>query len=162
MGAQRHSARVQASILDRLLDDAPDELRESATGQYDIRALKQSVARDLEALLNTRKGDVDARLAEFPLARRSVIGFGVSDLTSISLLNPDDRARLREELRSAIIHYEPRLTRVRVELEAPRETERMLRFRVDAVLSTHPSRPPVTFDATLQLSSKVYRVMGQA
>lgn len=162
MSTERHSARVQASILDRLLDDAPDELQDRTTGRYDVRALKQSVARDLEALLNTRKGDVDTLLAKFPLARRSVIGFGVSDLTSISLLNPDDRARLREELRSAIAHYEPRLSRVRVELEAPRETERMLRFRVDAVLSYHPSRPPVTFDATLQLSSKVYRVRDQA
>jgi len=151
---------VQASVLDRLLDDDPRNAQEAAV-QYDVRQLKQSVARDLEALLNTRKGDIDELLERYPLARDSVIGFGVSDLTSISLLNPDDRARLRGQLNSAIERFEPRLSHVQVELEAPREVERMLRFRVDAVLSYHPSRPPVSFDATLQLSSKVYRVKDQ-
>jgi type VI secretion system protein ImpF len=50
------------------------------------------------------------------------------------------------------------LTKVRVSLDAPRETERMLRFRVDAVLKVHPSRPPVVFDAMLQLSSNAYQI----
>lgn len=151
---------VQASVLDRLLDDDPRNPQEAAQ-PYELRQLKQSVARDLEALLNTRKGDIDGLLERYPLARESVLGFGVADLTSISLLNPDDRARLRGQLNSAIERFEPRLSHVQVQLEAPREAERMLRFRVDAVLSYHPSRPPVSFDATLQLSSKVYRVKDQ-
>jgi type VI secretion system protein ImpF len=160
MAFENKQQLVQPSVLDRLLDDAPHNQQEAAA-PYDVRLLKQSVARDLEALLNTRKGDLDDLLESYPLARSSVLGFGVSDLTSISLLNPDDRARLRGQLNSAIERFEPRLSHVQVELEAPREVERMLRFRVDAVLSYHPSRPPVSFDATLQLSSKVYRVKDQ-
>ena len=48
-----------------------------------------------------------------------------------------------------------------VALEEPKELERMLRFRVDAVLKVHPDKPPVTFDATLQLSSSTYQVKEQ-
>ena len=65
-----------------------------------------------------------------------------------------------DQLRRSIELHEPRLSRVRVNLDAPREMERHLRFRVDAVLKVHPHRPPVTFDATLQLSSNVYKVQG--
>ena len=96
----------------------------------------------------------------YPLANDSMLSFGIPDLSGISLLNPHDRELLREQLRRAIEVHEPRLSRVRVNLDAPREMERHLRFRVDAVLKVHPHRPPVTFDATLQLSSNVYKVQG--
>jgi type VI secretion system protein ImpF len=158
MSTVKSTQTVHASVLDRLLDDDPGSPHDDSATLYDVRALKQSVARDLEALLNTRTAEFDKALARYPLARNSILGYGVSDLSSISLLNPDDRARLRAELTRAIEQFEPRLKRVSVGLEEPRELERMLRFRVDAVLSTHPSRPPVSFDATLQLSTKVYRV----
>ena len=65
----------------------------------------------------------------------------------------DDRALLRDKIRLTIERHEPRLAKVRVSLDAPQGAERMLRFRVDAVLKVHPSRPPVSFDAMLQLSS---------
>ena len=40
--------------------------------------------------------------------------------------------------------------------------ERLLHFRVDALLQVHPRRPPVSFDATLQLSSNAYKVREQS
>jgi len=61
-------------------------------------------------------------------------------------------------IRRTIERYETRLTKVRVNLEISRELNQMLRFRVDALLKVHPSRPPVTFDAMLQLSSGTYHV----
>ncbi|WP_047239133.1 type VI secretion system baseplate subunit TssE, partial [Chromobacterium subtsugae] len=102
----------------------------------------------------------DELFEPFPRARDSLLSYGIPDLSGISLLNPDDRETLREQLRRSIELHEPRLSRVRVNLDAPRELERHLRFRVDAVLKVHPHRPPVTFDATLQLSSNVYKVQG--
>jgi type VI secretion system protein ImpF len=149
---------VQPSVLDRLLDDDPrtDVEHASAVGS-DLRHFKQAVARDLDALLNSRCVDFDDRIESYPQARDSVINFGIIDLSSLSLLNPDDRALLRDKIRITIERHEPRLTKVRVTLDAPKDLERMLRFRVDAVLKVHPQRPPVSFDAMLQLSSNSYQ-----
>ncbi|WP_091191498.1 type VI secretion system baseplate subunit TssE [Formivibrio citricus] len=159
-----HKVRRQTlalpSILDRLLDDAPDQTQAAGLLLFELPQFKQGLARDLEMLLNTRVMALSELFESYPLARQSILQFGIPDLSGISLLNPDDRNLLREQLRQAIERYEPRLSHVRVTLDTPRELERHLRFRVDAVLKVHPHRPPVTFDATLQLSSKVYRVQG--
>jgi type VI secretion system protein ImpF len=147
------------SLLDRLLDDDPRNGNDSVDAfHFDLARFKRAVARDLEALLNSRCVDPAETIERYPQARRSMINFGIIDLSSLSLLDPDDRALLRDKIRLTIERHEPRLTKVRVSLDAPRETERMLRFRVDAVLKVHPSRPPVVFDAMLQLSSNAYQI----
>lgn len=149
-----------SSLLDRLLDDdsrAPSEAQVET--HYDVNRYKQAVARDLEALLNTRCVLLDGELLEdFPQARNSLLSFGITDLSSLSLLDPDDRMYLRDSIRKTIERHEPRLTKIRVNLDIAKEFNRMLRFRVDALLRVHPSKPPVTFDAMLQLSSNTYQV----
>ncbi len=153
-------ALVSSSLLDRLMDDHPETPSEGQSEMlYDISRYKQAVARDLESLLNTRCTCLDDEMMEpFPLTRNSLLQFGITDLSSLSLLNPEDRMFLRDSIRKTIERYEPRLTKVRVSLEISREFNQMLRFRVDALLKVHPSRPPVTFDAMLQLSSNTYHV----
>ena len=153
----RHTL-LQPSVLDRLPAVHPDHSQLNDAPLYELAQFKRPLARDLEALLNTRLMPAEVRDDDYPLARASMLNYGIPDLSGISLLNPDDRELLREQLRRAIETHEPRLSRVRVNLDAPREMERHLRFRVDAVLRIHPHRPPVTFDATLQLSSNVYKV----
>ncbi|RKQ61916.1 type VI secretion system protein ImpF [Vogesella indigofera] len=159
MSGLRHT-QILPSVLDRLLDDQPDLSHGSEQLLFELPQFRRSLARDLEALLNTRVMAQPELYAAHPLADDSMLQFGIPDLSGISLLNPDDRELLREQLRRAIEVHEPRLSRVRVNLDAPRELERHLRFRVDAVLKVHPHRPPVSFDATLQLSSNVYKVQG--
>ena len=152
-------ALVSSSLLDRLMDDHPEATSEAYSEMlYDTSRYKQAVARDLEALLNTRCLCLDDRLDSFPLTANSLLLFGITDLSSLSLLNPEDRLFLRDSIRKTIERHEPRLTKVRVNLEISRELNQMLRFRVDALLKVHPSRPPVTFDAMLQLSSNTYHV----
>ncbi len=158
---ERHAVAITPSLLDRLLDDSPHNQVEAVAPRFDLRLFKQGVARDLESLLNTRLGFDGECFERYPLARGSMINFGILDISAISLLDPDDRAYLRDKVREAIERHEPRLAKVRVTLEAPREKEHQLHFRVDAVLSVHPNRPPITFDATLQLSSRAYQVRDQ-
>lgn len=147
------------SVLDRLLDEHPREQVEAPGAMaFDLRRFKHAVARDLEALLNSRSVDLQEQMERYPYARESVINFGIIDLSSLSLLDPDDRALLRDRIRITIERHEPRLAKVRVALDAPKDLERMLRFRVDAVLKVHPNKPAVTFDATLQLSSNTCQV----
>ncbi|MFT3930586.1 MAG: type VI secretion system baseplate subunit TssE [Spongiibacteraceae bacterium] len=150
------------SILDRLLDDEPTLATDSIdTKRVNIFLFKASLARDLECLLNSRCIDIDDHISQYPLAKSSVIGYGIQDLSSLSLLDPDHRALLRDQIRKTIERFEPRLNRIRVTLETTQDQERKLRFRVDAVLRIHPARPPVSFDAWLHLSSSQYKFCEQ-
>jgi type VI secretion system protein ImpF len=157
--ASRHTL-VQPSIIDRLLDDAPDNQHSETLMLFDMQDFRRALARDLEALLNTRLMENPDQDTAYPLAAKTMLRFGVSDLSAINLLNPDHRELLRKRLKDAIETHEPRLTSIKVHLDSPRDTERHLRFKVDAILIIHPQHPPVTFDATLQLSSSAYRVQG--
>lgn len=153
----RHRAnRPFPSLLDRLLDDAPDEMVDPPFSGGDVAATQAALARDLEALLNTRVRD-DPRFDEFPLASRSILTFGIPDLSGLSLLNADDCETLRDRVRRTIVRHEPRLAQVRVTLDAMPGDERKLHFRVDAVLRA-PYGLPVRFDAVLDLASSAYRI----
>ncbi|MCE1171606.1 type VI secretion system baseplate subunit TssE [Azovibrio restrictus] len=154
MRSEHQRLLVRPSVLDRLLDDQP-RIPTDTTQQLaaDLGRLKHAVARDLEALLNSRCVDVDELIDEYPEVLDSVLDFGITDLSSLSLLDPGDRDFLRDKIRIAIERHEPRLEGVKVSLEAPSGIERMLKFRVDAILRILPSRPPVSFNATLQPSS---------
>ncbi|MNY82205.1 hypothetical protein D3C86_2241720 [compost metagenome] len=54
--------------------------------------------------------------------------------------------------------HESRLTRVRVSLEPLNEQRRVLRFKVEALLSLGSERQQVQFDAELQLHTQTYAV----
>ncbi|OWW19070.1 type VI secretion system baseplate subunit TssE [Noviherbaspirillum denitrificans] len=161
MRAANRQAVVTSSVWNRLQDDNPrDDADDGSASSLDLRRFKQAVACDLDALLNARCVDPDEDIERYPHARHSMINFGIIDLSSLSLLDPDDRALLRDKIRLTIERHEPRLSRVRVTLDVPDNMQRMLRFRVDAVLKVHPNKPPVSFDAMLQLSSNAYQVEG--
>lgn len=156
---ERHPVGMRPSVLDRLLDASPHQPEATRDDcRLDLSGYRSLVARDLETLLNTRRSDPLDRAAEFPESSRSMLRYGVMDLNSLSLQDPDDQAALREDIRRTIELFEPRLKKVRVSLDLPKGGERALRFRVAGVLSAHPQRPGVTFDATLHLNSNAYQV----
>ena len=152
---------IVASLLDRLMDDEPGLSREPVPERMQsLRQLEGAVARDLEAMLNTRREALEELSEDFKEVNRSLVNYGLPDFTSYSLLGEKDRARIRRGLEDTIATFEPRLQRVRVTLEAQREHDKALRFRVDALLRAEPSPEPVTFDAVLQLQNQEYRVKG--
>lgn len=162
MARPDHEPHLLPSLLDRLLDDRPGVTSEPvASRAQNLRALKKSVARDLEALLNTRQEILEELPEEFAELRRSLLTYGLPDFMSFNLGTPDDRARVRRCLEEAITTFEPRFARVRVSMETPRVHERTLRFRVDALLRTDPSPEPVMFDMVLQLNTQEYVVQGR-
>jgi type VI secretion system protein ImpF len=156
----RRQITTLPSVLDRLLDDTPDQPDRNAILAFSLADFKAALARDLESLLNTRVVEFDHLAKQYPLATNSVIHYGIPDLSSLSLLNPDHRELLRDQIRRAIECHDTRLSHIRVTFDAEGNTERLLHFRVDALLKVHPNRPPVSFDATLQLSSNAYQVRG--
>lgn len=152
---------ILPSLLDRLLDDAPAQSQEPLPSRsQNVRSLKASVARDLEALLNTRREALEELDADWTETKTSLLTYGLPDFTAFSLLGEKDRARIRRTLEEAIAAFEPRLDRVHITLDAAREHDRTLRFRVDGLLRVDPSPEPVTFDTVLQLPSQQYLVKG--
>ena len=149
------------SLLDRLLDDEPGVTRDSPYRMDDVRALKRSVARDLEMLLNTRQEALTDLPETLEEVRRSLVVYGLPDFTDASLMSPRDRARIRRALEDAIAAFEPRLERVRITVEDPASHERALRFRVEGWLRVQPTPAPVAFDTVLQLTTREYVVQGR-
>ena len=150
---------VQPSLLDRLTDrdldvtaDPPISREESA------RRFRQSVQRDVEWLLNTRRTMHPAPdwCAE---VRRSVYEFGLPDTTGIPVGTPGGRDRLLAALRDGLERFEPRLADLHVRLvDADRAGAPQLRFVVEATLLMDPSPEQVVFDTVLEIARDEYAV----
>ncbi|MEG0244254.1 MAG: type VI secretion system baseplate subunit TssE [Pseudomonas sp.] len=143
-----------SSLIDRLLEQTP-----TAVGRADLVALRNAVARDLEFLLNTRCEAIRLLACGFVECRKSSLSYGIPDFSSLSLHSAQDRDSIRRGLEQAMALHESRLTRVRVTLEPLNEQRRVLRFKVEALLSRGSERQQVQFDAELQLHSQTYAVV---
>ena len=153
--------RITLSVLDRLLDYEPEMAREAASSRArNLRQLKQAVRRDLEWLLNTRR-HADHISPDMKELNASVAFFGLPDFTTASVKSPADQTRMRRSLEQTIRLFEPRLQDVSVTLQPMKDTERVMRFRIDARLKVDPAPEPVTFDTVLQLGSGQYLVQGE-
>lgn len=147
------------TLFERLADDAPHRSVETnPLRRWSVDELKESVARDLESLLNTRASLFDNQFERFPESHDSVASYGMGDFVGLSLANPADRDLICRSLERAIAHHEPRLRHVEVRLEADRSTVGCLQFGINAVLFVNPASEPVTFDALLQPNTLQYSV----
>jgi type VI secretion system protein ImpF len=156
VNGRRQDLRLTPPLLDRLLDDDPASQVE-ADRPYDADALIASVARDLTDLFNTRRSPQELPL-EAPEAEKSVLTYGLPDLTSLNPQSSRDRTRLVQLLEEAARTFEPRLTRVRVELTGEDALSGQLRFRLDALLKLVPRPIEVTFDTLLNSASRSFAV----
>ncbi len=143
----RQVTRVQQPLLDRLMDDAPDQQRDTAVSAADsMVALRNSVRRDLEALLNARR-----RWRSWPAhmtqLATSPIGYGIPDFASGAFSDARRREELRQEIEATIRRFEPRFLQVRVVLiDTSDRLEATLRLRIEAVVHAEPAPEAVTFD----------------
>lgn len=152
--------KLQTSILDKLIDLEPRVSSEpNDRAGRNLAELKQALRRDLEWLLNSKRATLPALARPGPLAD-SVLGYGLPDISTLSLSNPHDRERLRRLIQEAIRRFEPRLEQVSVTLEEGRRDERSLHFRIDGVLDVDPQPEVVSFDSALHLHNKVIEVEG--
>ena len=125
-----------------------------------LRVLKASLWRDLSALLNTKRREEEVP-EEFTEANHSLLTYGLPDFSSYGLKREAAQNRLRRAIEAAIRRFEPRLEKVSVVLEPPEETDRGLRFRVDAFLRIEPASEPVSFETLLQPESGRFVVVGE-
>ena len=148
----------EPSLMEKLLDDAPGTAAGGAFKSVSVEQYKESVARDLEGLLNSRAAFSEQDLASHPNCRQSLMTYGLCDFSAMSLANAHDRAAICRSLEQAIARHEPRLSSVQVHLEPGGELGGGLHFTIQALLDLQPAREPVSFDAMLQPSTLQYSI----
>ncbi|MGQ4581983.1 MULTISPECIES: type VI secretion system baseplate subunit TssE [unclassified Lysobacter] len=149
----------EPSLLEKLFDDEPRAT--AASGIFKSISLdqyKESVARDLEGLLNSRAAFTEDALKAYPNCQKSLMTYGLRDFSSKSLANGHDRAAICRSLEQAIARHESRLHNVRVSLESNGRAIGGLHFSIHGLLDVQPAREPISFDAMLQPSTLQYSV----
>lgn len=147
------------SIIDRLL--SPDE----STGIFRSRnnalnEIKESVRRDLEALLNTRQRCGEQSMVADELSG-TVAYYGIPDFTGASFATDVEREQLRQQIELIVKQFEPRFKRVKVtEVKAASNEDRAVRYRIEADLRVEPVVKPVVFDSTVDAVTRKLNIEG--
>jgi type VI secretion system protein ImpF len=160
--AAKSERSAKLSVLDRLIDNDPKRTSEAPpSAAQSLRELKTSLRRDIEWLLNTRRGIEDAPPGSSEL-ERSLHVYGLPDVCSLSLNAPQEYNRLARTMETALATFEPRLRGIRVTPAVSADkTSRVLRFQIEGVLRLEPVPEHVTFDTVLELTSGEYEVKGE-
>lgn len=148
----------EPSFLEKLFDDEPRSPSENMFKRFSLDRFKESVAIDLEALLNSRAPMDDSLLEGLRECKRSLVTYGLKDFSGRSLASSYDRAYICRSLEEAIAAHEPRLRDVEVALQVDPRSMGGLHFLIKATLMVHPSSEPISFDAMLQPSTLQYSV----
>ena len=147
------------SILDRLIDEAPDRSIDPPMTLADqVREVRESIRRDLEALLNTRRCPM-APPAELTELKDALVSYGVVGMVSANLVTDEAQLRLAQAIERRISLFETRLSDVRVTILKSRTmTERALRLRIQATFRLHEGMPPISFESTIDPSTQRFLV----
>ena len=109
--------RLQPSLLDRLIDNSPDQLRESDDKKALTKnELRQAVLRDLTWLLNAIGMSPNLEEKQYPHAGKSVINFGLPVMSG-QFASSIQRSSMEKMIRQAIVDFEPRILPHSLEVE---------------------------------------------
>lgn len=151
---------IRLSVVDRLLDTGDEDGRSTWSGS--VEALKRSLVRDLEWLLNTRRIAEPASDA-YTEVQRSVYHFGLPDVSSRSADSVDVQQVLSRDIEECIRIFEPRLTDVRVSVRQSAEAgSHNARFVIEGLLRMEPNPERVVFDTVLETPTGKFFVRGDA
>lgn len=145
------------TLLDRLIDDNPENQIIGEPVENDIEDLKASLKRDLEFLFNTRECVTTFNKLS-PEVHNSLLTYGLPDFTSISINNIHHHQQIRQTILQAINKFEPRLQDILITLNPGNVYERKLKFRVEARLKTRPVPTPIVFDALIEAATKRFSI----
>jgi len=115
-----------------------------------VSEFKESVRRDVEWLLNTRRIAEPApdQLEEL---QDSLYHYGLRDITSLSADAPETRTKLCRRIENTVVAFEPRLADVKVTVEDTGEgAKRELHFSIEGLLRMEPNPEQVVFDTVLE------------
>lgn len=150
---------AQQSLIDRLIDRDPMSSSEPRmTYAQSVSEFKQSVRRDVEWILNTRRIPEPAPDSMGEL-KSSVYDFGLPDITSLSADSPEVRSQLARRIEEAIVLFEPRLANVKITVTDTGEGgTRQLRFLIEGMLQMEPNPEQVAYDTVLDTTKCNFEV----
>ena len=123
--------RLQPSLLDRLADDEPAKAEESREKRViSASRLRDCVARDISWLLNCVNLGIDDELVDYPEVARSVVNFGIPDLTGMAVSGVDAKV-LQRRLTSNTL-------RVIVNADLKRMDRQSLTFNIESEMWAQP------------------------
>lgn len=155
MGQWSLKERLQPSLLDRLTDLKPSEKKESSSRQsMNQRQFKEAVIRDVGWLLNSVALDVCLNLDDYPEVRRSVLNYGLPDMSGHSSSNVDVRM-VETSIKKTIQLFEPRIIRnslkVKIHSNPDEMSHNSLIFEIAGSVFGQPSPFQVVLKSELDL-----------
>lgn len=125
-------------------------------------ALLAEVRRDLQALLNTVNLNSAQDLSDFPEVESSIINYGLPDL-SVHIVDTIRINRLAEDIRQALVHFEPRMDprTLKVERDDSLESDTFkVRFIIKAEIRCDPIRVASEFVADVDPAFGRIKIIG--
>ena len=144
-----------------LFDRLPPTTKQDRLGMS-LQELRESVATDLEDLLNSRMANFNDSIDAFPLVKKSIVQFGIIDFVGLSTANPTDRDKICQSIAASITAHEPRLKQIKVEMLLDGQNMGALCLSIQAYLNIHPLYEPVIFDALLKPTTQQYVISARA
>lgn len=117
--------------------------------------LRHDLTRDLSSLLDTTDLASATDIEEFEYVRKSILNFGIYDLTHV-ILNADATDEVMDNLRRALLQHEPRLqpeSLLITRTDTSDDVGQRVRFSIRAEMMCKPLDIPVEFVAELDSSS---------
>lgn len=117
--------------------------------------LRECVKRDLSWLLNTGSLDTVVDFESYPHASKSVLNYGIPDLTGVAVANADETA-LQKILQRVILEYEPRIIKntLRVAINKSDEMSRnALRFEIECDIWGQPAPEHLLLNSEIDLET---------
>lgn len=143
------SGATRPLLFERLVDAGPDTpiTGSRVTRRSDARAeVEASVAREIGTLLNTR---IDPAVDRIDPRDRTVIDYGLPDITGLASVSESDRDRVARAVERAILAFEPRLARPRVSILLDETSRDKLAIAIAGVLTVNTV--PETFAFAVDL-----------
>ncbi|SBS34763.1 Gene 25-like lysozyme [Marinomonas spartinae] len=142
--------QLQASILDRLIDDDPDvQDSPSRTEGISISDLRRNIRRDIEALLNARI-QWHTWPEQYQELSTSILSYGLPDFSSMSVSSSDGRDLLCDIVKKTIEKFEPRFIEVEVFTDEELPLNRILNLRINALLYADPEPEFISFNSEVE------------
>ncbi|WP_034171456.1 type VI secretion system baseplate subunit TssE [Acinetobacter sp. YZS-X1-1] len=126
-----------------------------------IQELRQSLAHDLEDLLNNRMTRLNQTEEHYPGIKNSILQFGIIDFVGLSTANPTDRDKICRSIEQSISAHEPRLKQVKVEMLINENNMSSLYLSISAYLNISPLYEVVMFDALLKPTTQQYVILAR-
>ena len=147
----------KTTLFDRLLAETEQNDR-----RISLQKLRESVASDLEDLLNSRMSLLDGVIDDFPQAKKSVLQFGIIDFVGLSTANPTDRDKICQSIEQSISAHEPRLKQIKVTMLLDGHNMGALSLSIQAYLNVQPIFEPVILDVLLKPTTQQYVISARS